>query len=276
MRDSERCLEESMQGVAVVSSVATEALAQASGVITLSTSAAFIAVVEGTLKLNNRGMIGFASGIDWKTRQLGGASISTDISVDDQQVLFALHGVSGECNGNIDLDIIEDSGDFANGHSDTINDLVGQLQQRHVDIVNQISEIRSGGVIIKDNRNSGEGFVQLRLEGNGKSLAINIVFQSFGKVEKNLLNLVLGIQQEVVTDVQNIITIGAHSLRAVKVSIQGIAHAGALLASVPIVVWEGLGIDIQTIFSEIVPGGSISQIFNVLASAVTRAVIGTT
>jgi len=86
---------------------------------------------------------------------------------------------------------------------------------------------------------------------------------------------VLG-QGEVLVDsgVKNVVTVGAHSLGAVEVTVQGIAHASALLVAVPVVVSEGLGLSKETLRGVIVPGGSVVEVLDVLASTVTGAVVG--
>jgi len=260
------CSTQSGQGVAVVTRVSSEALAQTSGVVALATAAALVAVVVSQTDFSGvTGLLVVAS-LQVQAVNLGSASVTALVGLNDKHVLGALHrGTSeGDVHHHLTRGVTHSSGD-----SDTVNNSVGQVQQSQLDIVNQIGKIS----IIKRNGNSGEGFVQSGLESQGKSLGRQSG-QLVAGLEAQLLNLVLGGDQQIVSHIQNISSVGAHSLRAINIAISGVADTAANLAVIPLSVRESLGIISVVLLRVVIPGGSIGHVLNILTSTMSRAIIG--
>jgi len=273
-----------MQGVAVLTSVSREALAKTGGVVTLATAAALVAVVlssDGGIDRGNKvGAIG--SGLNRDTSQLRGAAIVAFVVVNNQQVLWALDVVTGEGYSHLKLEgssvlrirhRARSKGAGLGGHSHTINHLVGKHHKGKLNVVGKFSMIKVIRVT-HHKWDSSEGLVKLGLEGHSKGLAVDIGSLHSGEVELEELDVLVQDQVLVDTSVQNIVTIGAHSLGAINIAVQGIADTSALLMSVPTVVVKGLGVSMESSGLVVVPGGLEVQVLNVLAGTVTRAVIG--
>ena len=152
-----------MEGVAVLSSVTRETGTQTSVVVALTTATTFERVVVGRLGLGDTtdGVSSFITGLDGKTSDLGGASITALVGVNNQKVLVTLNGITGE--GNINGVFRGSSGDL--GHSDgaAVDHSVGQVQKGQLDIIGEVTRV-GGGDIVKDNGDSGVCFTQLSLE----------------------------------------------------------------------------------------------------------------
>jgi len=277
-----------VQSVAVLASVSRKALAKTSGVVALTSAAALVRVVVGGgggVDLTNE-VTRVGTGLDGDTSQLGGATIVALIIVHNKQVLGTLDVVTSEGNKHIELEssnslsvsgggrLVDTDVSGLRGDLDTVNHLVGKHEESQLNIIGELIVIETIRVT-HDNGDGGEGLVQLGLEGKSESLGVDVLSLNLGETELHTLN-VLG-QGKILVDsvVKNVVTVGAHSLGAVKVTVQGVTHAGALLVAVPVVVGEGLGLSKETLLRVIVPGGSIVQVLDVLAGTVAGAIVGT-
>jgi len=167
------------------------------------------------------------SGFNWKTSDLWGAAITAEVIVDNDQVLRTLDGVTIEGNINGVINGV----DLVDGNHNAINNSVGELQQGKLNIVSKIS---FSARFVEHNWNSSEGFVQLALERDGKSASTNGA--NTIKRERELDSLLLVLQGEglVKSYVQYVIAIWAHLLRAVNITIGGVADTSTLFMSVPV------------------------------------------
>jgi len=125
-------LTEGSQGVAVVSSVSGEACAQTRGVVALASAAALVGIVVRQAQLSGVGLGKAVASLEVQTVNLGCASGSALVVLDDDHVLRALDGRTGE--GDVHQDL---SGGVAHGGSDgdAIDDSVGKIQQSELNIV---------------------------------------------------------------------------------------------------------------------------------------------
>ena len=180
-------------------------------------------------------------------------------------MLRALHSVSREGDVNCDLARAEILGCR---HGDAVNDLVGKVEQCQLDVVDKVRDI----VLVENDGDSSESFVQASCEGKSKSLGVEVV-EHIISLEAQLLHLILRGDKEVVSDVQDIISVGAHSLRAVDIAVGGIADTAADLAVVPVLVFEG-DILLEVRNNIVVPAGGVCHILDILARSVAGAVIG--
>jgi hypothetical protein len=276
-----------VQGVAVLTSVAREALAQTGRVVALAATAALVGVVvgrQGGVHLADE-VTGVGTGLNRDTGQLRGTAIVALIVMNNQVVLGTLHVVTGEGHKEIKLEGGNVLG-FSGGGSlagtchsglgsdgDTINNLIGEHQESKLHIVRELIVVETIGVA-HHNGDGGEGLVQLGLERKSECLRVDVLSLNLREVELDSLDVLVKGQVLVNSVVQDIVAVRAHSLGAVKVAIQGIAHASTLLVAVPIVVGEGLRLHEEALLGIIVPGGSVVKVFDVLAGTVAGAVVG--
>jgi len=140
-------------------------------------------------------------------------------------------------------------------------------------VVNEIGDVGR----VEYDRVSGKGLVQTGLEGQCKCATSVATASSVKRVhgsKAELLHLVFSGDQQVIADVQDVGTVGAHALGAIDITPGGIAHTGALLVGVPAGVREGRGVLVEVFVGVVIPGRGEIKILNVLACAVARAVIG--
>jgi len=135
-------------------------------------------------------------------------------------------------------------------------------------------------VAIKVDGDGGKCFVQAGGEGQRKGLSVVIKSlggsscRGFSRHEDQVLHLVFFRCKQIITMVQNISAVRAHSLGAINIAVGGIALALTNLFVVPVAVNEGLSLIEEQSGLVIRPVGSKHQILNVFASSVTRAIIG--
>merc|ERR1719263_656520 len=96
-------LNKSGLGVAVLASVSLKAVAQTTGVVASATAAALVRVVVGSLSLSDVGLQVAGLVLETETGQLGGASSLAQQVLHHEQVLGALHGISGEHHLDVGL-----------------------------------------------------------------------------------------------------------------------------------------------------------------------------
>jgi hypothetical protein len=153
-------------GVASKASVASKAVADASGVITLASSAALETVEVGKLDIGDV----LVKGLQIHTSDLGGAAITAQVVADSDGVLRSLDVITseGEVKLNPLVSNVSTANRFASACSsvgamnvDLVNNSVGQLQQGCLDVQDEIVEICGGG--LESNRAGGEGLIQLGL-----------------------------------------------------------------------------------------------------------------
>lgn len=75
-------------------------------------------------------------------------------------------------------------------------------------------------------------------------------------------------------DIEDIVSIGAHSLRAINVAISWITDATTNLAVIPATVGEGLGVLNEESVVIVSIGSCEMQVLDVLACSMSRAIIG--
>jgi len=89
-------LYQSSEGVAVVTGVSSEALAETAVIITLSATTTLVRVVVGQLGLGDIVGSMVVAVLEGKTTDLGGAPVRALVVLHNQEVLRALHGVTSE------------------------------------------------------------------------------------------------------------------------------------------------------------------------------------
>jgi len=188
---------------------------------------------------------------DIQSSELGGASRRALVVLDGQHVLGTLHCWAGE--GNVDIDIsigMAIDGGTTGGHSHAVNDPVGETQQCELDIVDEIRDI----LTIEHNGDGSKCLIQSGSESEGEGIfSENIVVFSetitvsrSGGHENEVLSLVLGAHQQVISVSKDISSIRTHLLGAIDVTIQSVALALAGLAGIPQVVVKLLGFMLES------------------------------
>jgi hypothetical protein len=201
------------------------------------------------------------------TLQVRSASICASVVLNNQKVLLSLVAVSSE--GNIDRNNIIGTDKVLKVitvNMNTINDTIREVEKSRLDMRRHGSGAGCGYF----NRNSGEGFVQARLEGKGKS---STSLSSTG-LESDSLGLVLDIIKLVQAAVHHVVTMWAHALRAVEVTVLRITDAAADLVLVESTVSERLAVlgKLKVLVREF--SGTEGKLVEVFASTMTRAIIG--
>jgi hypothetical protein len=203
------------------------------------------------------------------------------VGLNSQEVLATLDRVTSEldeANHNINITrsgiLVVREGAV---NIDTINDSVGETQESELDIVLQvfiISHVHGDG-------EGGEGLVALRLEGKSECLAVlitssvsNTILGVLNEVEDDFLSVDVLVSEKVISHIKDISAVGADTLGAVNIAIGGIADASTGLVVVPVTESESLGGLLDRLVRELSTRRGVSQILNVLAGAVARAVVG--
>jgi hypothetical protein len=277
-------LNESGLLIAVLASVSLEALAKTRIVVALSTSSALVGVLHRVHELRHRGPVLGGESLESKTGDLGGASIRALKVLNNKEVLATLDGISGEG------DIKCDSGPVGrDSHDASIDNLVRKGKKRKVHVVSEIAEGISFIGNIKSDRVGGEGLVEARSEGESKGLSVSISLilasvwsgsAESGSVhvkilaEHNALDLVIIGGKEVVSHVNNIISMRALSLGAVHISVLSVAHATSGLGLVPFVISKLFGVRLEVSRLVVIPDSTVGHVLNVLARTMAGAVIG--
>jgi len=166
-----------------------------------------------------------------------------------------------------------------------INHSVGQLEKGKHDIVGELS----GVSWVHNNGHCGEALVESGLEGEGEGVTNHAVYRiidygsrwsrgnssrgNYTRGEDDSLGLILGADQQVVAVIKYIRTVGAHALGAIEVAICRVTNTGAGLHRIPAFILERGSMFLDANRGIIIPGGGVSEVINVLASAVARAVI---
>lgn len=271
------------EGVAVLSGVTREALTNTRLVVAATTATTLVRVeVRGSLLGRVRAVGG--DSLDVKSSDLGGAASGALVGLSPKEVLGTLDRVTREGNSKLNtvVDTVVGSDNFS-GNTDTGDDLVGEGKKSKLDIVSKVGELSSSSV--HSNGDGGEGLVQLGAERKSESLTIELsseITAVLGVIlsdELKSLDLVLVSIKEHLTLVEDISGIGAHALGAISISPLRIAEAATGLSLIPTVVVEGVGRVSPAVTSgRGVDGVSkrtgVAKILNVLASAVTGAVVG--
>jgi len=151
-------LNKSSDSVAVNASVSSEAVADASGVVALASSATFKGVEIRELKLSD--VLGLWHPVS--TSDTGSASITAEVALNSQEVLRSLNRVTNKgdvqsedgikCLGSVNLNLV--------------NNAVGESLKSVLNIENKVMEIVR--VWLKGNGDGGEGLVKLALEGQSE------------------------------------------------------------------------------------------------------------
>jgi hypothetical protein len=225
-----------------------------------------------------------------KTSKLRGAAIIAAVGADGQQILGALNVLARE--GDIETDGRGDGVTSSNeilheessSNLNVIDDAVGETLEGLLNIKYEITEIIGRGETLDDDGASGEGLVQLRLKGEGKSLSIkrskgSTVGGATSGLEEDRLDLMLALLVHVVALIHDVSAVGAHALGAIIVTILRVADATASLVAIPAKVVEGVGIlteerPVTSVGSSIHGSGLEGHVLNVSAATVAGAVIG--
>jgi len=251
--------------VAAGSNESSKALAKTSLIVALSTTTALVAVV---VRLTNLGHVLFTNS-KIETINLGCATITALVILNNKKILFALDIISNE--GNINVELVGSWTVFGMDLN-SINYSVRQLQKGILNLLNKVCRVSGGR--LECNRSSSKGFIKLGLEGKGKRFSIQlgkIIFVS----KADVLNLVLQNLVQVVSLIHQIITPRAQTLRAINVTILGVADASTGLLVVPLTEREGVDIGIE--LSEnlaIERAVGMAKSLNVLAVSMAGAIIG--
>jgi hypothetical protein len=259
------------EDLARATSIAGEALAQTRSVVALSTTATLVRIVVSQAKLGDIGEGISISRLQRETINLGRASVSTLVVLHKDHVLGSLYTFPSEGDVNGDNAKLFSIQTVVGGNSDAIDDSVGEIQQRQLNIVHKIREI----VTLEYNGNGGESLVQLGAESQSESLSIKsgITGSKIGSLEIQILNLILGGDQKVVTNIQNIGGVRAHALGAINIAVGCVTDASTDLGGIPVMVVKSL----HRRLGAGVNGPSLSNghILYELAGSVSGAVIGT-
>jgi hypothetical protein len=152
-----------------------------------------------------------------------------------------------------------------------INDFVGKGKKSQMHIVAKLSGICStlGGDGI-----GGESLIEAALKSEGKGLSCGAVKLILLLNKGNVLSLSLLIEQKVISNIQNVIAMGAHSLGAVNISVLGITHTLSVLLGVPFFVRDSVvGVRFEVRNTSLTVHSSKGKIVKVLASSMARAII---
>lgn len=257
-------LDHGSASIAAGSGEAREALAKTGIVIALSTATALVAVV---VRRPNLSGVLLANG-EVEAVDLGRAAITALVVLNDEQVLFSLHVFTNEGNVDHESNLVPSAAVDLN----IVDHSVGQLEEG---VLNGEDKLVGVSVFrLENNRSGAESLVQLGLEGQGESVAVEFVDVVLVD-EPQALHLVLERLGAVNSSVHHIVTIGAEALGAVHIAVFGVTHAGAGFLVVPLVEGEGLHVlhELATLVS--VEGAvGIAEGLDVLAGAVAGAVVG--
>lgn len=258
-------LRERGEGVAVIPSIASKALAESTGVITFASAATLVRVRISRLVLSDIRGGSVESGLQSEAIDLRCAASATLIILDRDKVLFALHGIAREGNAHRHTSLVI----LVTRDGQSVDNSVGQVQQCQMHIVHHVSDIG----IIEHDGNGGKSFVQSGSEGQSEGALVKITRVVSGGLENQTLNLVFLVQKQVVAHGQHIISIRAHALGAINVSISGVTYAPSGLAGVPVVIIVSQLTTLKVSQLLLIPGSRKCQILNIFTSSMATAVI---
>jgi hypothetical protein len=190
------------------------------------------------------------------------AASSTFQVFKDEEILGTLHIVAIKS----DHELEGASAKHRGGHRHTIDHVVGELHESILHVVSK-SEVARGEV----NRGGGESLVDLRLEGKSKGVRRRERREGFHTESLNLVEKSVGEVQSLIHD---IVGLGAHSSRAIHIGVVRVAEATSSLLHVPLVESEVVLGSLVNRAIIVTPHRAKGEVFEVFASAVTRAVIG--
>merc|ERR1719183_1321853 len=149
---------------------------------------------------------------------------------------------------------------------DTIDHSIRQVQKGRLDMRRHRGRVKS----VDLNGDGGVGLVKARLEGQSKGSAS---LRGLGG-ERDSLCLVLKLIQLVQTAVHHVVTMRAHALGAVNISVLGVADTAADLSMVKAVEGERLSelVELKVLVGKL--RSAKGEVIDVLAGTVPRAVIG--
>ena len=243
--------------VARRSLVTFEALTEAGIIVTLTSSTTFVVVVVSGSSLSD-GRV--AEDLD--ASHSGGAAFSAFQVLEDEEVLGTLNIVTIEGHHELEGASAEDRG----RHSHTINHVVRESQESILHVVSE-SEVRRSEV----DGGGGEGLIDLRLEGKSEGIRRREGIERFHTESLNLVEESIG---EIQSFVHHIVRLGAHSSRAVDISVMRIAEATSGLLHIPVIVSEVVHGSLVNGAIVVTPHRAEGEVLKVLASAVARAVVG--
>ena len=190
------------EGVAIVSEVSSEALAQARVVVTLSAATALIRVevsdIVSGARIHDIGNIGvevIVFILQIKSSELGCAAIVALVVLYSEEVLSPLHSATSECHLHFEhvkvinitvhgvklrcavstLRILNSSIDLIERHGHSVDHLVRKGEQSELNIVSHVNITSATSSASKHNRDGGERLVQLARESESECLTIKIL-----------------------------------------------------------------------------------------------------
>jgi len=190
-------------------SVASKAVANARGVVALSTSTTLERVEISKLNVGNI----LIEGLQVGASDLGSASIVAKVVSYRQRILRALNVVANKREVQRDplISTPASAGTARTRrtmHVNSVNNVVGQLHKRLLNLQHEIMEVSSGW--LKRDRLGGEGLVQFGLESQGKRLRAELGI-SCGK-QGNLLHIEFLTGRHIVSNIHDVSSVLTHSL----------------------------------------------------------------